>query len=299
MFNHAVCISAELLFLLYLSCLQIFPTLSRPSGADYLQRGWQRLLEEGEGCTDCNPEECPLPRGCLAGVVRDHCDCCLECANLEGQICDLDNTNHFYGKCGDNLECQLDMGDLRHGEVPEPQCVCVFNTAVCGSDGKTYSQLCKFKEVANAHPGANLTVVHDGPCESAPQILSPPYDIWNITGKDAIFGCEVFAYPMASIEWRKDGAEMLLPGDDPHISVQFRGGPQKYEVTGWLQIQSVRTSDEGTYKCLAKNKIGEVMAGATLTVITPDQLNMTGLSLPKPRDHLFEEDADSEDSDYY
>lgn len=56
-----------------------------------------------------------------------------------------------------------------------------------------------------------------------PQITSPPYDVWNVTGQDVIFGCEVFAYPMASIEWRKDGTEMLLPGDDPHISVQVSG----------------------------------------------------------------------------
>lgn len=50
--------------------------------------------------------------------------------------------------------------------------------------------------------------------------MSRPYDIWNVTGQDVIFGCEVFAYPMASIEWRKDGLDIQLPGDDPHISVQ-------------------------------------------------------------------------------
>lgn len=38
----------------------------------------------------------------------------------------------------------------------------------------------------------------------APQILLHPYDIWNVTGQDVTFWCEVFAYPMASIEWRKD-----------------------------------------------------------------------------------------------
>lgn len=53
-----------------------------------------------------------------------------------------------------------------------------------------------------------------------PQIVLHPYDIWNVTGQDVIFGCEVFAYPMASIEWRKDGLDIQLPGDDPHISVQ-------------------------------------------------------------------------------
>lgn len=64
-----------------------------------------------------------------------------------------------------------------------------------------------------------------------PQITSPPYDTWNITGQDVIFGCEVFAYPMASIEWRKDGTEMLLPGDDPHISVQVSRVPRALKTT--------------------------------------------------------------------
>ena len=45
-----------------------------------------------------------------------------------------------------------------------------------------------------------------------------------MTGQDVIFGCEVFAYPMASIEWRKDGLDIQLPGDDPHISVQVGAG---------------------------------------------------------------------------
>uniref|UniRef100_K7FN94 Kazal type serine peptidase inhibitor domain 1 n=1 Tax=Pelodiscus sinensis TaxID=13735 RepID=K7FN94_PELSI len=263
-----------------------------PTGPDYLQRGWQRLLEEGESWVACRPEECPTPRGCLAGMVRDPCDCCWECANLEGQICDLDNTNHFYGQCGDHLECQLEAGD-------PPHCACRSSQALCGSDGRTYAQICKFLEVFHAHPEANLTVAHEGPCESEPQILSPPYDVWNVTGQDVIFGCEVFAYPMASIEWRKEGAEGLLPGAHPHISAQFRGGPQKYEVTGWLQIQGVRVTDEGTYRCFARNRVGEAAALASLTVLTPDQLTMPGLSLPRPRPGP-EDDAESEESeDYY
>lgn len=127
-----------------------------------------------------------------------------------------------------------------------------------------------------------------------------PYDIWNVTGKDVIFGCEVFAYPMASIEWRKDGLDIQLPGDDPHISVQFRGGPQRFEVTSWLQIQAVRPSDEGTYRCLARNALGQVEAPASLTVLTPDQLNSTGIP-QLPSLHLIpEEEAESEEGeDYY
>lgn len=69
------------------------------------------------------------------------------------------------------------------------------------------------------------------PLSPEPQITSPPYDTWNVTGQDVIFGCEVFAYPMASIEWRKDGTEMLLPGDDPHISVQVSSVPRPLKMT--------------------------------------------------------------------
>ncbi|XP_051883478.1 kazal-type serine protease inhibitor domain-containing protein 1-like [Pristis pectinata] len=234
--------------------------------------GWRTLLDEGTGCPGCDVGLCAPPRGCLAGIVRDPCGCCWECANIEGQLCDLDNTNHFYGQCGENLECRLELSGLREGEIPEPQCVCCSSRAVCGSNGQTYPHICRFQEAASANQTANLTLAHQGPCEAVPQIISPPFSVWNTTGEDVIFGCEIFAYPMAAIEWRKEGLETFLPGDDPHISVQFRGGPLKYEVTGWLQIQGIHSSDSGTYHCCARNKLGEVSAAASLTVISPDQL---------------------------
>ncbi|XP_005403992.2 PREDICTED: kazal-type serine protease inhibitor domain-containing protein 1 [Chinchilla lanigera] len=272
-----------------------------PAGPDPLRLGWQRLLAEGEACAPCRPGACAAPRGCLAGRVRDACGCCWECANLEGQLCDLDPGAHFYGRCGEQLECRLDAGDaLRRGEVPEPRCACRSQRPLCGSDGRTYAQICRLREAARARPDANLTAAHPGPCEAEPQILSQPHDVWNVTGQDVIFGCEVFAYPMASIEWRKDGLDIQLPGDDPHISVQFRGGPQRFEVTSWLQIQAVRPSDEGTYRCLARNALGQAEAPATLTVLTPDQLNSTGMSQQQSLSRAPEEEAGSEETeDYY
>lgn len=149
------------------------PTGARPSpGPDYLRRGWLRLLAEGEGCAPCRPEECAAPRGCLAGRVRDACGCCWECANLEGQLCDLDPSAHFYGRCGEQLECRLDTGgDLSRGEVPEPLCVCRSQRPLCGSDGRTYLQICRLQEAARARPEANLTVAHPGPCESGMGLL--------------------------------------------------------------------------------------------------------------------------------
>lgn len=41
-----------------------------------------------------------------------------------------------------------------------------------------------------------------------------------------IFGCEVFAYPMASIEWRKDLLGHSAARDDPHISAQVGAGDE-------------------------------------------------------------------------
>lgn len=145
---------------------------ARPSpGPEYLRRGWLRLLAEGEGCAPCRPEECAAPRGCLAGRVRDACGCCWECANLEGQLCDLDPSAHFYGRCGEQLECRLDTGgDLSRGEVPEPLCACRSQRPLCGSDGRTYAQICRLQEAARARPDANLTVAHPGPCESGTHI---------------------------------------------------------------------------------------------------------------------------------
>ncbi|KAM8798886.1 kazal-type serine protease inhibitor domain-containing protein 1-like [Eudromia elegans] len=228
-------------------------------------RAWWRLLREGESCGRCEPALCAEPARCPAGTVPDRCGCCAECGNVEGQICDLDPGSRFYGQCGDNLECRLDADEARFGEVPEPQCVCKAQESVCGSDGKTYGNVCQFSK-AHAATG-NVTVKHGGPCESAPVISVPPQDTQNFTGNDIIFGCEVSAYPMPHLEWKKKGNKMFLPGDDAHISVQARGGPQKYGVTGWLQIQGLKKSDEGVYICHTKNKYGATYASARLKVI--------------------------------
>nr|XP_060642216.1 kazal-type serine protease inhibitor domain-containing protein 1-like isoform X1 [Anolis sagrei ordinatus] len=232
----------------------------------WYHRGWLRLLREGDGCGACHLEHCPVPTNCRAGTVLDLCGCCPECGNVEGQICDLDHGSNFYGHCGDNLECHLDVDDIKSGEIPEPQCVCKSEEMVCGPDGRTYENICQFRE-AYAEKGANSSIKHKGPCKSAPVISLSPQDTQNFTGNDVIFGCEVSAYPMPHLEWKKKGNKMFLPGDDAHISIQARGGPQRYSVTGWLQIQGIRKSDEGVYVCETKNKYGFAYSSAKLKVI--------------------------------
>lgn len=98
---------------------------------------------------------------------------------------------------------------------------------------------------------------------------------------------------MALVEWRKEGRDVVLPGDDPHISVQVssdsagnsqwssalhlthcrhlspqsRGGPLKFELSSWLQIEGAEPQDSGTYRCIARNNLGSVSASAVLGVL--------------------------------
>ncbi|XP_078455562.1 kazal-type serine protease inhibitor domain-containing protein 1 [Lampetra fluviatilis] len=288
---------------------------SRGVPRGFAHRGWLRLLAEGEGCGDCDPELCPLPAGCPAGTVPDHCDCCSECANAEGQICDLDETAHFYGRCGDHLSCVLDGGDAADGAerggggggdggdgeygIPEPQCVCVSEQTLCGTDGSTYPNVCRLSEAAHrlGAQARNLSVAHEGPCETAPWIAMPPKDIVNVSGSDVVFGCEVSGFPMAFVEWRKEGVDELLPADDAHLAVQARGGPQRYQMTGWLQIHNVRPSDSGVYVCYARNRLGEAYATARLIIISPDSPEAEEI-LHNPSVLDFPVYDDEEDDDY-
>ncbi|XP_007889625.1 kazal-type serine protease inhibitor domain-containing protein 1 [Callorhinchus milii] len=282
-------LSAALLALFLVQVMQALP--------HFYHRGWLRLLKEGDGCGLCQPHLCPLPTGCVAGTVLDECGCCTECANVEGQICDLDNTNHFYGKCGEDLDCLLDTEDVGFGEIPEPQCVCRSQGSLCGTNGKTYNNICRFKETFYTERNGNLSIEHTGPCETAPWISSPPRDVQNFTGNDIVFGCEVSAYPVALVEWKKKGIDNSLPGDDSHISIQARGGPQRYGITGWLQIQGVKKSDEGTYICYTKNQYGEAFASASLSVYDLDSPFAMRMSFHNKATNEDEED-DDEDEDY-
>lgn len=139
-------------------------------------------------------------------------------------------------------------------------------------------------------------------CPSVPVIKVPPQSQVNGTGSSLVFLCEVFAFPMALVEWRKEGRDVILPGDDPHISVQVRsgtsglgpppavaaarspfvclssphtqsrGGPLKFELSSWLQIEGAELGDSGTYRCIARNNLGSASASAALGVLGAGEL---------------------------
>ncbi|XP_049319593.1 kazal-type serine protease inhibitor domain-containing protein 1-like [Astyanax mexicanus] len=238
-------------------------------------RGWLRLWEEGESCGECDRSRCPVvPSGCPAGLVRDRCGCCEHCGNAEGQWCDLDRSQEFYGRCGDGLRCQRRPSRARGlGAEPEPRCVCKSRGVVCGSDGWTYPNLCQLRE-ASSKLETMLYQTAPGPCSAAPRIIRDPKNSKNYTGHDIVFGCEVMAYPLPNVGWKKKDSDHFLPGDDPHISVQVRGGPQRYTVSTWLQIHGLRQSDAGIYICIFHNALGEKSASAHLSVISNEIRNI-------------------------
>ncbi|XP_018431400.1 PREDICTED: kazal-type serine protease inhibitor domain-containing protein 1-like, partial [Nanorana parkeri] len=228
-------------------------------------RGWSNEVEAPHGCGPCQEERCPpAPQRCPAGRVRDRCGCCWECANVEGQMCDLPWMKHQFGTCGEELRCRVKVG---HSE--EPQCVCPSQESMCGTDRRTYKNICRLQEAARTRRRTVLNVHHPGPCREAPVLLSSPRDTDAVIGQTVILGCEVSAQPVAELEWRKDGIEGPLPGDSGHIIVQSRGGPHRHHVTGWLQIHNVRQRDAGTYTCHGRNVYGEVAASSQLSVISP------------------------------
>ncbi|KAM7390979.1 hypothetical protein PAMP_021701 [Pampus punctatissimus] len=240
--------------------------------------GWGRvgLGGVGPGCGPCEPELCPETRGCRAGLVRDSCGCCKECGNLEGQACDPGDRSVFYGLCGTGLRCQAEprpgRGAYESEEEEEEVCVCEQQDAVCGSDGTTYMNV-------------------------FPVIKVPPQSQVNRTGSSLVFLCEVFAFPMALVEWTKEGRDIVLPGDDPHISVQSRGGPLKFELSSWLQIEGAEPEDSGTYRCVARNNLGSVSASAVLGVLGAEELSSYLANSVSEMKQLM--DATDYDQDFY
>lgn len=108
----------------------------------------------------CDVSTCPSP-SCPSGYVPDRCNCCLVCAQGEGDPCGRKDDL----PCGDGLECKHPAGK----RLSKGVCQCRFTSKVCGSDGKTYGNVCQLKAVSRKAlqqglPG--ITQVHKGPCET-------------------------------------------------------------------------------------------------------------------------------------
>ncbi|XP_013880869.1 serine protease HTRA3a isoform X1 [Austrofundulus limnaeus] len=109
----------------------------------------------------CDVSSCPSPSCPGSGYVPDRCNCCLVCAPREGDPCGRRNDL----PCGDGLECKLLPAGRRRGT--KGVCRCMLEHEVCGSDGKTYGNVCKMKAASRKAANKGRTAViqaHKGAC---------------------------------------------------------------------------------------------------------------------------------------
>lgn len=223
----------------------------------------------GYSCGTCDPDACEPPQDCLAGVVKDSCDCCYVCGLKEGERCDHADLNlDGFGKCGDNLNCVV-RNDLEREDPPEAVCSCVSQNPLCGSDGVTYENQCQLTE-ARYRRRDGLRAVSAEPCVKPPKIVSAPQNIMALNGSQVSMTCEAKAWPAPTIQWlhSKDDTVIELPGNISHVAVQSRNGPGADEITSWLLLPRVTKEDEGTYVCKAQNNVGSNSASANITILS-------------------------------
>ncbi|XP_047465127.1 serine protease HTRA3 isoform X2 [Mugil cephalus] len=111
--------------------------------------------------TRCDVSTCPSP-SCPGGYVPDACNCCLVCAPGEGEPCGRKDDL----PCGYGLECVHPAGR----RLSTGFCQCRFSREVCGSDGKTYGNVCQLKASSRTALQQGLpaiTPVRKGSCQSS------------------------------------------------------------------------------------------------------------------------------------
>lgn len=132
----------------------------------FFTHGFSEAARAEKCASRCDVSSCPSP-SCAGGYVPDKCGCCLVCSPREGDPCGRKNDL----PCGDGLECKtlsaaVAAAGRRRGSS-RGVCRCKLDHEVCGSDGKTYGNVCKLKAASRRAVQKGRTAVsqaHKGPC---------------------------------------------------------------------------------------------------------------------------------------
>uniref|UniRef100_H2ZLY2 Ig-like domain-containing protein n=1 Tax=Ciona savignyi TaxID=51511 RepID=H2ZLY2_CIOSA len=104
-------------------------------------------------CGVCDPERCEeTATSCPSGLIRDACDCCYVCGNLEDTPCDLPSDVFRFGECGEGLICSPSGSSA------------VFSCSVSGFPLAWFEWLMNGESVFRPNLGGGvLTQVRSGP----------------------------------------------------------------------------------------------------------------------------------------
>lgn len=140
----------------------------------------------------CDVSKCPSP-SCPSGYVPDRCNCCLICAAGEGDSCGRKEDP----PCGDSLDCRYPMGK----RFAKGVCQCKLSAQVCGSDGRTYDNICQLKAVSRKalqHGLPAVAQVQKGACESGRSMVGTAHGAegggWAVEGRTG-FQAEKNGFP--------------------------------------------------------------------------------------------------------
>ncbi|XP_078674782.1 cell adhesion molecule-related/down-regulated by oncogenes-like isoform X2 [Branchiostoma floridae x Branchiostoma belcheri] len=93
--------------------------------------------------------------------------------------------------------------------------------------------------------------------EGYPTVETSPSDAAVETGEVAVFACRISGSPAPDVRWERDGKPVTPDGDRVVIA------------DGSLSVVGVTREDEGRYKCVGRNAVGQSWAAASLTVLVP------------------------------
>ena len=88
-----------------------------------------------------------------------------------------------------------------------------------------------------------------------PEITSHPLSTVIIDEGDLLLTCNATGNPTPSISWTKDGSLINASGD-PRISIT--------EQNTKLRITNVSRVDDGQYRCVASNSLGNATSNAAI-----------------------------------
>ncbi|KAM9857677.1 serine protease HTRA3a [Aulostomus maculatus] len=167
--GHQRCTEAMVISMSCTEGVVILEMILLLSAAFLLAHQSTRAVRSNKCASRCDIWSCPS-QSCSGGYVRDQCNCCLVCNPGEGDPCGLKNDL----PCGDGLECKmLTVGRRRYSRGT---CRCKIEHDVCGSDGKTYGNMCKMMAANRKRKGRPAVhQVHKGRCSLPGRTNSPRY----------------------------------------------------------------------------------------------------------------------------